>query len=261
MQSSVDRRTFLAGSISTAVAAGAVNAAESKAEREHYELRVFSVASASQKKIVNGYLQRALVPALNRVGVKRVGVFTNLDDAKDRSLFMLIPYSSLDMLSGLNDRLAADHSYRAAAKEYFDQPVESPAYLRISSRLMRAFDSIPVIEQPLKPGQPRIFELRTYESHNEDAAARKIEMFDKGETQLMRDVKLGPVFFGETLISNDVPNLTYMLVAPDLKVHKAHWEAFLESPEWERMKKIPRYQNTVSKIRTWYLAPTDYSQV
>jgi len=243
------------------VAAGVVNAAESKAKPEHYELRVFSVASAAQQKIVNGYLQHALVPTLNRVGIKRAGVFTNFDDAKDRSLFVLIPYPSLDVLSGLNDRLAADRSYRAAAKEYFDQPLKSPAYLRISSRLMRAFGSIPVIEQPLKPGQPRIFELRTYESHNEDAAARKIEMFDKGETQLMRDVKLGPVFFGETLISDDVPNLTYMLVASDMMAHKAHWKTFLESPEWERMKKIPRYQGTVSKIRNWFLAPTDYSQI
>ena len=51
----------------------------------------------------------------------------------------------------------------------------------------------------------RIFELRLYESHNIDSARRKVKMFDDGETQLMRDTGLGPVFFGRTLAGPDSP--------------------------------------------------------
>ena len=46
--------------------------------------------------------------------------------------------------------------------------------------------------------QSRIFELRTYESHNEDAASCKIEMFDEGGTQLMRGVQLALPRHGPT---------------------------------------------------------------
>jgi len=49
-------------------------------------------------------------------------------------------------------------------------------------------------------GGERIFELRLYESHTEEHARRKVDMFNDGEIQLMKDVELGPVFFGETIV-------------------------------------------------------------
>ena len=85
--------------------------------------------------------------------------------------------------------------------------------------------------------------------------------FNGGGLDLLRDVKLGPVFFGETLISADVPNLTYMLSADDVDAHKEHWKAFLAHPEWKRMKAIEKYQGTVSKITSVMLAPTEYSKI
>ena len=86
-------------------------------------------------------------------------------------------------------------------------------------------------------------------------------MFDTGETQVMRDTGLAPVFFGETLIGPDVPNLTYMLSAANEEEHKAHWKAFMVHPEWQRMKKLPKYKDTVSKITNYFLVPADCSQI
>ena len=63
--------------------------------------------------------------------------------------------------------------------------------------------------------------LRIHESHNKDKARRKVAMFNDGEINIMREVKLAPVFYGETLISNDVPNLTYMLSGADLETHQS----------------------------------------
>ena len=86
-------------------------------------------------------------------------------------------------------------------------------------------------------------------------------MFDKGEIQIMRDVKLAPVFYGATLIGSRVPNLTYMLSAPDMPAHEKHWDAFRNHPEWTRMKGLARYKGTVSKITNGFVVPTDYSQI
>ena len=86
-------------------------------------------------------------------------------------------------------------------------------------------------------------------------------MFNSGEIQLMRDVQMAPVFYGETLIGDNVPNLTYMLSASDMDSHKAHWKAFIDHPEWKKMKAIKKYEGTVSNIDKWFLQPTECSQL
>ena len=110
-------------------------------------------------------------------------------------------------------------------------------------------------------GQPRVFELRIYQSHTEEKAALKVDMFNSGEIQVMRDTGLGPVFFGEALIGDDLPNLAYMLSAADRKAHEGHWKTFGEHPEWNRMKAMPKYQDTVSAITSIFLTPTAFSQI
>ena len=238
-----------------------VEEASAMATQEYYELRVYRIPSAAKQKIVSDYLEKALVPALNRMGIDRVGVFTLKDTPNDFSIFVLVPYATLDAFSQLNPKLASDGRYQKAAASLFALSKDDPAYTRIYSRLMKAFTGMPVLEMPSRSSKTRLLELRIYESHNEDAALRKVEMFNKGETELMRKVQLGPVFFGETLISDDVPNLTYMLSADDMASHKQHFKDFLEHPDWEQMKKIERYKDTVSNITSHFLLPTSYSQI
>ena len=122
---------------------------------------------------------------------------------------------------------------------------------------------MPVIEVPAVSAEkkPRVFELRLYQSHTEDHARRKVKMFNDGEIQIMRDTELAPVFFGETLIGPTVPNLIYMLSAPDKDSHKKHFDAFKAHPEWKRIKVLEEYKDTVSKIQSWFLKPTSYSQL
>ena len=268
----MQRRQFLNHSLAAMAAAtgtgawAAAHASSLALAQEFYELRTYQCPNAEMQKLTSDYLAKGLLPALGRQGLQRIGVFTQLpeeDKPLDPSIFVLIPYPSLNLLATQRPLLAADREYQDAAAGYCAQPADSPAFTRINSRLLLAFSGMPVLELPPQSisKQPRIFELRIYESHNEDAAARKVEMFNTGEIQLMRDVQLGPVMYGETLLGDNVPNLTYMLSASDMTAHKAHWDTFIKHPEWERMKAIKRYEGTVSKITNWFLQPTDYSQV
>jgi len=269
MTNSMPRRKFLAGSLAAAAATGigsasAARPGSGKTAQEFYELRIYRNTDEKKRAIVEKYLKGTLLPALGRMDISRIGVFSAIEPAKqDASIYVLIPYRTLDVLAGLNSALAADAKYGKAAAGFFASPVKDPPYTRIESRLMKAFAGIPEIELPSssKSNTKRMFELRIYESHNDDAARRKVEMFNVGEIELMRKVNLSPVFFGETLISDDVPNLTYMLSANDLESHKQHFKAFLAHPEWERMKKIEKFKGTVSKITSVMLAPTKYSQI
>ena len=231
-------------------------------QTELYELRVYLNDSAEKQALVNNYLKTALMPALHRTGMKQVGVFKPMN-ADDFSMFVLLPFENPNDFVNLRTKLESDSAYQASAKGYFDQPLRNPAFKRIDSRFLKAFSGMPKIETTAlsREKKPRIFELRLYESHTEDHARRKVEMFDNGEIQLMRDVQMGPVFFAETLAGSDAPNLVYMLSAANSGEHGKHWKAFLEHPEWDRMKNLKQYEDTVSKIQNWILVPTDYSDL
>lgn len=229
---------------------------------EFYEIRIYRVFDFEKQNALEAWMRDALMPALGRIGISNVGVFRNQGDANDHSQFMVIPHQSLEQFSQLNIKLAADKVFTEASQAWFGQDMKDPVYNRIDSWLTQAFDSIPKMEVPAFTANPeRIYELRLYESHNMDSARRKVKMFDDGETQLMRDVKLGPVFFGRTLAGLDGPNLIYLLGAENEAEHKKHWKAFLSSDGWAGMKDLPEFANTVSKIQKWYLKPTDFSQL
>jgi len=231
--------------------------------QEFYELRVYKVQTAEKQQMVDTYLEKALLPALNRMGIDRVGVFKVMDKPKDLSVFMLIPYPTLEVLSQMSATLAGDQAYQDASRDYFSTPKKDPVFGRMESRFYKAFAGMPVIEMPAQTAakEDRLFELRLYESHNEDKAVKKVEMFNVGEMQVMRDTGLAPVFFGEALIAPDLPHMLYMLSAANPEEHQAHWKAFGGHPEWKRLRSLPRYADTVSRITKWMLAPTAYSQI
>jgi hypothetical protein len=263
MTSQLQRRDFITGTVAAAAAisVSTVDAADSnKPTQEFYELRIYQTSDADKQAIVQKYVESALIPALNRAGIDRVGVFTPLDE-KTSGVYLVIPYRSLDQLATLNDTLAGDAEYRKAAADYLAISKSDAAYSRIESRLLKAFAGMPTMVLPSKESADRLIELRIYQSHNEEMARLKVEMFNEGEIDIMKKVKLGPVFFGETLISGDVPNLTYMLSAESDAAHKEHWSGFRTDPDWDRMKQLDRYKDTVSKIISVMLKPAPGSQV
>jgi NIPSNAP len=135
-------------------------------------------------------------------------------------------------------------------------------YQRIDSSLLAAIPGMPRLDKP-DPSKPRLFNLRVYESHNERAAAKKVEMFDTGELAIFRRVGLAPVFFASAVVGAGMPNLTYLLVFPGEAGRKAAWDKFRADPEWLKVKAVPEYadKEIVSKITNRVLTPAAYSEV
>ena len=113
----------------------------------------------------------------------------------------------------------------------------------------------------------RYSELRTEETATlaeagaDAPSRRKIEMFNSGEIEVMFEAGLAPLLYGETLIGDNVPNLTYILSAPNMEAHGEHWKAFGAHPKWQRMRAMEKYKGTVSGIDNYFLEPTDFSQI
>jgi hypothetical protein len=233
-----------------------------KKKLEWYEWRVYSLKNETQQKMVEDYFQQALIPAMNRQGSKNIGLFRELKPEAQTRLFALIPYPDMNSYLETETKLAKDAAYQTAAREYLTAPSTSPAYDRIQSSLMKAFDGMPVMDVPEK--KDRIFELRRYESASESAGRKKIEMFNQaGEIAIFKRVGLTPVFFGETIIGEMRPNLTYMLTFDDMPEHDKNWKSFIADPDWKRISSIPEYADSkiVSRITRTFLAPCIASQV
>lgn len=241
-----------------------------KVKQQWYELRVYHFADDIQRQLTANYLEQAYLPALNRTGCAAVGVFFELDAepastgqaAGIRKTVVVIPFPSIESFVALEGVLAGDAVYQKAGEAYLAAPPTAPAYERIESNLLKAFAHMPVMELPEK--KSRLFELRCYESPTEAAGQKKIEMFnDAGEIDIFKRVGARPVFFGETLIGQRRPNLTYMLCFDDMAAHDAHWKTFGADPEWKKISGMAEYSDArlISKITRTFLTPAGFSQV
>lgn len=260
----MQRRTFLQTTLATGGIAAMpmlTAADDTKSKRAYFEIRAYSLKPEKQK-VLDDYLKGALLPGLNRGGIEKVGVFSETPAPAVPVTYLLIPYQSLDQMSTVNSALESDQDYLKSAAEYFAAPATDPVYDRIESSLLHAFETMPSLEAPEKK-KSRLFNLRVYESHNEAAGKKKIEMFNKGEISIFRRVGLTPVLFGEAVVGTRIPNLTYLLVFDDDTARNEAWNRFRTDPEWIKLKAIPEYEDKriVSKITNKLLTPADYSQI
>jgi NIPSNAP len=273
----MNRRDFVSAAVATGgawLAAGAGASAQGTgASRppdrpaEYYELRRYQLRRGPGQGIVDTYLRTAALPAWQRAGVGPIGVFNVMIGADSPTFHVLLVHKSIDSIASLGEKLAADAEFEKTAAPYVNAEATSPAFVRIESSIMRPFETVPKLELPFGGGEAgrrsRIFELRVYESHSEKASKKKIEMFNRGEIAIFRRAGLTPVFFGETLVGSDMPNLTYMLVYEDMAARDKQWAAFAADPEWRRLSTTPGYTDPeiVSSISNTYLRPTAYSQI
>jgi hypothetical protein len=258
------RREFLASSVLAAAASSGASGAEKKRASEWYELRRYHLRMG-QSKVLFDFLSEVALPAMRRLGVGPVGAFESTVGPQMPAFHLLVPHESAAGPSALATRLAADPAYvkGAAAAAYHGVTAAQPAYQRLDSALLAAFEAMPRLEAP-ETGKPRIFELRTYESPTEAGHLRKVEMFSRmGEIAIFRRCGLTPVFFARTVIGARQPSLTYMLTFPDLAAREKAWAAFRADPDWQKLKATPGYTDAeiVSNITDELLRPTAFSQI
>ena len=265
--SKLTRRDFLrtsaaAGAVAAlAPAARAAGAAEGS---EYIELRAYRMRPGAGHELLDSYLSKALIPALNTRGIAAVGAFTELDGKDGSPVWVLIPHPSLASVAAVDSAINADAEVQAAGGAYLKLPTKDhPAFDRIDSWLHLPFAGLPRLAVPplARQGKPRIFEMRTYESFSELKALKKVAMFNAGEIGVMEEVGLSPVFYGQALVGRDLPHLTYMLCSENVPTHKRNWERFLAHPVWKNLLADPQYADTVQKITSLFLVPTAYSQI
>lgn len=256
----MNRRKFVAAAVAAAPVTLLGNHHEKNEPTQYLEWIQFEVLNNSRRGALENFLKSVVVPGLNKLGCQPIGVFRPKYGAHGSNVFMLVPHSTIESFLTAWDELAETPEYQAAANTEMNEPL----YERMESSLMSGFSHMPTVEVPeaIKGEKGRIFEIRTYESHNRLKGKLKVEMFNEGgEIEIFRDVGLHPVFFGKTLSGPLMPNLIYMLGFKNMEERDKNWKQFSASPAWKKLRANDRYAGTVSTITDNILVPTNFSQI
>jgi len=265
------RRQFLTSAAAASIAAvGASSdylraAPEPDAKgREFYQLRRYQLARGPQQKLADDYFRDALIPALNRMGIRPVGVFNITVGPDTPAVYVLIPSSSAETLTGVETRLWQDAEYVKSGGDFLKAPAKEPGFHVVETSLLQAFENMPKIKVPAGTAQnkPRLFELRTYKSPTDEFHRTKVEMFNSAEIALQAKLDMGAVFYGDTIAGPRMPNLTYMLSFDNLADREKKFQVFNDSAGWKALLSDPKYPwEIVATVSNFILAPAAYSQI
>ncbi len=235
-------------------------------QKDYYELRIYHGSSDEQISRIDNYLQHAFLPLIHKNGIDQVGVFKPIgqDTASQKKIFVLFPSRSLEHLAKISDEMVSEMEQKGNGGAYLNTAHDQPAYDRIEINWLRAFSHHPKLNVPKLAGQldDHVFELRSYEAASETLYRKKVDMFNAGgEIDLFESLGFNALFYAETLAGKNTPNLWYMTSHENMESREKNWDAFRNDPRWDKMKNIPKYQNTVSHIDLYLLKATGYSDI
>src|ERR1700694_1360753 len=143
----MDRREFLAA---TAVAAASplpnLQTLAQSATRQYIELRRYHLLPGTKQRAFSAFVGDVAIPAMNRAGVGLVGAFTVVYGENAPSLLLVLAHQTLDSVVSLRERLPPDAVYNRAGATTLEAPLSDPAFVRVESTLLRAFEAMPTLE-------------------------------------------------------------------------------------------------------------------
>jgi hypothetical protein len=260
------RRELIAGLAASALAAQA-QTEPPPLPNTFLELKTWRLHNSVEDQAVRlaDYLEAGLTPALKAAGSALIGAFSNVIGPDGPYYISLAQFSSLAAFQNALTHLAGDAAHQ---RELQKLSSASPfPFVRVESSLLRSFDGFPAAALPTANSSekhaPRVFELRTYESHSYYTLKRKIGMFNQGESQIFERLKMRPVFFGETIVGPRQPNLTYMLSFDDLASRDNLWHEFAIDSEWKALSSHAELKDPeiVANISNVILRPLAFSLI
>ena len=226
-----------------------LNARKNKKEKDFFEVIVYHFVNDTQSLVIEGYLEKDLLPSLHRQALT-VGVFKPIanDTAVDKKIFVIVRHSSWNNILTDQKRLSADTASVYAA--YLNAVYNAAPFSRKEVMLAEAFPMAPKLTLPklTAPKNERVYEFRSYESATEKLHHNKVQMFNEGgEVALFSRLNFNPIFYASVIAGSRMPNLIYMTSFESLDDRNEHWKTFGSDPEWKRLLSLPEYQNNVSK--------------
>jgi hypothetical protein len=208
-----------------------------------------------------GFLEKRAMPLWEKHGFGPVGVFTVDVGAHIPAVLFMRVYSSLADRQLVWSRLSADPAWGAAVA---DLEKDGPAFFREDSMLLLSTAFSPPIK-PTAAADPahKLYELRIYESPTWRQLENLHERFAGGEIDLFHKSGIHPVFYADTIIGPNQPNMIYLIPFESPAQREKAWQAFRDSPDWVKLRddSIRRGGEIVRNITNMILVPTGFSML
>lgn len=232
---------------------------------EVYEFRIYHMQSVEHAQKWDDWMNAGGVKEFKNAGAFKVGVFKakSMEGDEDNRRFLVVAYPSMAEVGKPEAESGVEPTGDEASEAFLSPGAKDPVFERVETSLLTAFPGFPKLQDPDGEGAgDRFFEIRTYENPSERAAALKVEMFGKGgEIAIFDSVGLNSVFYGSARIAGNLPQLTYMVAHENEAAMDKAWEGFRTSPDWDKLKKNPRYKGTVSKIHKFFMETLPCSEL
>jgi len=234
--------------------------------REYYLIQVYHCTKNIQLEAIDVYLKNIYLPHLHQQGIANVGVFEpiNNDTAKDKTIMVWIPLSSIDQLDRLDQlKEKMDPLQENALLSLVGSNGALP-YNRLETTISKSFKNHPQFQEKtsFQKSPENIYEFRSYESADESLFLKKVHMFNEGkEIELFNNLNFNALFYSKIIIGSSMPNLLYITRFSNLADREAHWKIFEEDPNWKQMSNLSVYLNTVSKADIVLMRAKPYSDL
>jgi len=255
----LDRRQFLEGMPALAPAA-LLGAAEATPRTRFYLLEQYFLENGTQPGRLHDFFSKALLPAMERVH-KGPKIFLEALIAPHMpQMAAIFGVESSEQIWSVSKALFADKEFSRAFDKW--ESGEAP-FLSTSASLLEAAPYSPDVATPEKPGEPRIFELRTYHSPTSRQLKLLHQRFAGAEIKIFHRVGVHPLLYTSTVFGADRPNLTYLIPFDNLAAREKAWNAFAADEEWIRVRKesIDRGGQISSVIRMQLFRAAAYSPI
>jgi hypothetical protein len=253
----MDRRKAITSLAMSPLMAAAADAPQP----QYYELRRIQLRNGTQPKRANEFFSKNFMSAARKAATGPVGVFNSVIGDRSPFLLVLITHATFADAEHFSDKLMADTDFTHGLEE-FNKSMD-PGFVRSENTLLRAFSGWPQLQVPPESKTGHFFEMRTYESNDEQTLRRKIGMFNQGESKVFQKLGMNPVFFAEAMFGSQLPHLTYMLAYNDWASRERLWSAFGSDPDWQKLRGIPSLSDPeiVSNTTNTILRGTAYSDI
>ncbi|NJK96231.1 MAG: hypothetical protein HC905_16140 [Bacteroidales bacterium] len=127
--------------------AGAGNVVSGKKESNQFvELIKYKLHPGSRQSMVADFYKNVAIPALNRIGISKVGVFSPVYGPENTSLFVMIPHETLDAVYEDNEKLLQDKTYVTEGEKFLNPPMNETSFIRMENHCFAHL----ILCQPLK---------------------------------------------------------------------------------------------------------------
>src|SRR6266699_7130958 len=72
--------------------------------REFYELRIYHLRRGPKQRLFDDFYRQAMIPAMNRIGITPVGVFSVMTGPDSPSIYVLLPHKTIASVATAIDR-------------------------------------------------------------------------------------------------------------------------------------------------------------